>query len=261
MTTDEPHNDSTPGSPPRPAPAAGMKDYAKHALWIYGVIVGLAFREAIMRTFTHDRSETPTANYHGFLELMRFLMFYFVASTFYLGAAHFFEDVHGPGSNINFAPTRKRFGLDFMLGLIHFTFFFGWAMYLPSHSTWIFGLSPSLAWMAVILVYDAIWFIISLDLCTRNLIGKWTGLSTLAITLASAGFVVIRALYEAVNKVWGVRIDVIDAATSAELTAIGCAAWIMAYDFRSLIHGDAILPKWMRKFVSMFEDDALDPSA
>jgi hypothetical protein len=258
-TTDQNTSGGTPsnGSPTAPA-AAGMKDYSKHAIWIYSVIVGLAFREAIITTFNHSRTATT---YHELLEVARFFVFFFVTSTFYLGSAQFFEDVHGPGSDSKYSLKKKRFGLDFMMGMIHFMFFFGWAMALYDHTIWIFGVSPSFLLMLAVFFYDVIWFAISTDLCTRNLIGKWTGLSVLAVVVSILGFGAIRALYEVSKGVFSLVIKPETASTSSEFIALLIVVLFTIYDFRAIIRGDAIFPKWMRKFVSMFQDESLDPAA
>jgi len=57
----------------------------------------------------------------------------------------FFETVHGEHADQTVYPQeRTKFGIDFLLGLLHFTFFFGWAGALVSHTTGRLGLTTFL---------------------------------------------------------------------------------------------------------------------
>src|SRR5262249_25121033 len=158
--------------------------------------------------------------YHETLELVRFLLFFFVTSTFFLGTAHFFEEVHGPDSATAYPADRKRFELDFMMGLIHFMIFFGWSSHLANHRIWLFGLTPSYLFVLAVFAYDLVWFAISTDLSTHNMIGKWSGLSVLTVILSFLCFVLVRTGYEAGESVLSWRFDREVASTSAEFVAL-----------------------------------------
>jgi hypothetical protein len=141
-------------------PAAG---FCKHALWIYGVLIGLALKEAITGVVPHflGASGEPTAERYA--ELARFIAFAFMSVRFYLGAAVVFEGHHsealrGPLADDDEAQRLDRqFGADFLCGLIHFGLFSVWSLTLPLH-----GQSAVAQWayrdlLIAVLLWDVVW--------------------------------------------------------------------------------------------------------
>lgn len=227
-----------------------MKDSGKHALWIYGVIVGLALRDSITLFFPHDR--TTASSYHEFLEFTRFLIFIFIACRFYLGAARYFEEVHSPTTDATkFPDAREIFGLDFLVGLFHFLFIFGLSGTIIRHDIWAFGLTPAFVLLLGILCYDVIWWIVSAKSSTRNLIGTWTALNLVTAISSFIVFVLVRAAYYRFDS------SVVETASiSAELAAFVPVIYFGAWDFKALIKDVDCFPPWLRHLTQVLHGRA-----
>lgn len=243
-----------------------VKDLGKHGLWIFGAVVGLAIREAITTLFSHVSAVAAKAKvaafiaavasapyvpqtdrYHELLEAFRFIVFFFTISRFYIGAAQFFESVHGEASTYD--PKKTWFAWDFMFGLVHFVLFFGWALSLNSHDAMTFGFTAPLLWMFGILAYDFVWFVMSANHSTRNVIAQWTALNLLTGFSAFFVFAITRGAYHLANG------DPDTASVSAELLATFTVLAFGAYDFRALLWGETALPSWMQHVSRMFQKE------
>lgn len=157
-------------------PIAG---FCKHAVWIFGVLVGLAIKEAITRIAPHLLSYETEPSADMWPEALRLTVFGLMIVRHYLGAAHLFDNVHaealkavsesdGSLSVSERARLRiagKQFGVDFFAGLLHFTLFSVWSLTLELHhldpantgrlvSEWAFR-----AVLLFILTYDVFWII------------------------------------------------------------------------------------------------------
>ena len=233
--------DSAPSTPPRPR----LKDLGKHGLWIYGAVVALAIREAILSAANHPRDG---GLYVELIEAIRFLAFLFVITRFYLGAAHFFESVHGDSADTSkYPPERTWFGIDFTLGLAHFLLFFGWALSLNHHNPGWLGASHTLWWIWGILAYDFIWFLISLNHSTRDDIAGWTAINLLTVVASAVLFALVCFGYNLVRPAAGAT-----AIRSAELLAMVPVFYFGRYDFKMLLWGTKVLPERLKRWINIF---------
>jgi hypothetical protein len=173
-----------------------MKNVHAHALWIYGVIVGLAIREALTQTLTHVFPENPPLQpvHFGHLQLilesLRVVVFLITIIRFYFGAAFFFDSMYGAD-----ADTGNRvFGFDFLSGAAHFLLFFAWSYSITFHERVGNGVSWFMLLMFTVLVYDLFWYLASLPFDTADFIGFWTilNLITVAISLGLFTLVTLR---------------------------------------------------------------------
>jgi hypothetical protein len=132
-----------------------MRESHKDFFWLYGVIVGLAIREALTQTLHHAFSiPAPDALWMLHIESWRTLLFMVMIVRFYVGAVVFFHKVHGPSS-----PAAGNYNLDFVMGLIQFIFFYAWSVSIFSYSRSSKGLSAFLWGMFLILLFDLVWLL------------------------------------------------------------------------------------------------------
>lgn len=132
-----------------------MREFHKDFFWLYGVIVGLAIREALTQTLHHAFSiPAPDALWMLHIESWRTIVFMVMIVRFYVGAVVFFHKVHGPSS-----PAAGNYNLDFVMGLIQFVFFYAWSVSIFSYSRSVKGFSPFLWGMFLILLFDLVWLL------------------------------------------------------------------------------------------------------
>jgi hypothetical protein len=223
-----------------------MKDLGKHALWIYGAFVSLCIREALTSYFAH-KPQSPFY-YQESLELARLVLYLFVISRFFLGAADFFERVHGEGSEAEYPRAGKNFQMDFLVGMAHFVFFYVWALSITDHAPRLFGASNYLLLMVFILAYDLAWYIASKTYVTRKKIAPWVGINLLTVIAAAILWAVVKGSY------FATRPDVTDAsAISAEFVTFIPVVAMGVYDIRCLLRGKESLPYWLQKIIEAFE--------
>ncbi|HJP91561.1 MAG TPA: hypothetical protein VJ875_06370 [Pyrinomonadaceae bacterium] len=136
----------------------------KNAFWLYGVIVGLAIKHALETVIGHmldpsvhiylQPGVTLTkrlAYLDGGTEVVRLAVFLFTIIQFYLGSVWFFDKFY-EGESV--AYENNEYATDFLFGLAHFLFFFGWALSINTHSGYL-RVFPILA--IIILLYDSVW--------------------------------------------------------------------------------------------------------
>jgi len=133
----------------------------QHAFWVYGVIVGLAVKEALssvlpnLLTFIANPPDAPFTSAADGWKLVVFLV---VTIRFYLGSAVFFHSHH----NVETNHLTRGYVTDFLSGVMHFILFFAWSL--------TFKVSPSTkhefvptayeTLLAIILLYDFLWWAI-----------------------------------------------------------------------------------------------------
>jgi hypothetical protein len=132
-----------------------MRDLHKDFFWIYGVIGGLAIREALTQTLHHALSNPAAgAPWILHLELWRTILFMLMIVRCYVGSVVFFNKVHGPS-----APAAGNYYLDFIMGFTQFNIFYAWSITIFSYSRTTKGFSYFLLGMLLILLYDLLWLI------------------------------------------------------------------------------------------------------
>ena len=186
----------------------------RHAFWIYGVIVGLAIREALVDVLPHLFATPFGPVWAHWQEALRLLVFLLLMIRFYLGSAAYFEEAHCQ-SGCDAKYPNKNYALDFHFGLAHFIVFFMWALTIDPHTN-----SPFLfpAFLGIVLFYDLTWYLFCREYDTRHLLKLWTALNLFTLLLSSVFFLSIylvtrnEALAEAVAYIPVLAATVIDVA-------------------------------------------------
>ncbi|HZH29625.1 MAG TPA: hypothetical protein VEY11_02445 [Pyrinomonadaceae bacterium] len=144
----------------------------KDAFWLYGIIVGLAIREALTEVLPHIFSTTSIPFEH-FLEGVRLLVFLILAIRFYLGSVTYFRDAY-ICEKAKADYSKKNYFLDFFVGFFHFLLFFALATSINIHERplWLFPLL-----LVIVLFYDVPWLIINWSNDTSDLIKMWTAIN------------------------------------------------------------------------------------
>lgn len=152
-----------------------------HAFWIYGVIVGLAIREGLVKVISEGISSAhPISPHDRWLQAIRLVIFLGMIIRFYLGSAIYFDEVYcSPDADKSY-PT-KNYGFDFLFGLLHFILFFGWSETLTLQDRFAHGLSSFLLLLGVILLYDLLWWLSNLKYSTKVTIRVWAILNALTV--------------------------------------------------------------------------------
>jgi hypothetical protein len=156
-----------------------------HAFFVYGVIVGLAVREALVRVLPHVlptliESVPPLPgdplNQIG-LEAIRLCTFLLVLIRFYIGAGVYFDRVYCGETASNF--ENKNYGLDFLMGTLHFIILFIWSETITGHNRFPHGMSAYVYFLGLSLLYDCLWWFLSTDYDTVGVIRRWAVLNLL----------------------------------------------------------------------------------
>ncbi len=168
----------------------------KHAFWLYGVVVGLAIKEALETSVPHlinparlaeelarsgQRLNFPDAEIGLLPEILRLAVFLALTIRFYFGSAYFFGTAY-EADDADTKYHKKNYGVDFIFGFLHFISFVILALTIDLHT------SP-VQWfvytVAFILVYDLFWYGFSYKQATSKLIFWWMFINLLN-ALASA---------------------------------------------------------------------------
>lgn len=163
---------------------ADEKNIYKHAFWLYGVIIGLAIKEALEITIphlinpsrlamelaqNHQQFNFPHPQYSLYPELLRLTVFLALVIRFYLGSAYYFGTAYD-ADDADKKYQKKSYGVDFVFGFMHFIGFVVLALTIDIHTTpfqW-FGYA-----VAFILLYDFVWYVFSYRQDTSDLIFWW----------------------------------------------------------------------------------------
>ena len=152
----------------------------QHAFWLYGVIVGLALKSALETSVPHLinpprlitellRAGEQVPLQHALLsypEVLRLGIFLALTIRFTTGSAFYFAEVwESASADIDY--PRKNYGLDLILGFVHFLFFFCLALTIDFHTSPIHWFP---LFIGIILIYDAIWWGFSFRLSTGKLL-------------------------------------------------------------------------------------------
>src|SRR2546427_5006989 len=90
------------------------KPLHKHAFWLFGVLVGLAIKDALEATIPHlvdfahiqefltaQQLRQPQAYYSFYPDLARLVLFLILIVRFYVGSTYYFGDVYGDENQRN----------------------------------------------------------------------------------------------------------------------------------------------------------------
>jgi hypothetical protein len=156
-----------------------------HAFWVYGVIVGLAIREALVKVIAVPLSDSQAAIHSGWMAAVRLIVFLAMIIRFYLGSAIYFDDVYcSEGADQRY--RTKNYGFDFLLGLIHFILFFSWSETIVDGARFAHGLCGFLVVLGVILLYDLLWWGINAKNSSAVKIRVWAILNALTFVFSYA---------------------------------------------------------------------------
>lgn len=135
----------------------------KNGFWLYGVIVGLAIKEALASIIPHAFTLYPEP---VFPEAARFVVTLILIIRFFFGSTVFWDEVYFAASAEEEYRT-KNYALDFLFGLIHFIVFFSLATSIEIHGRSVYLFQVLLS---VILAYDLLWWWACRKSDTRSLI-------------------------------------------------------------------------------------------
>lgn len=147
------------------------KESRYSAFWLYGILVGLAIKEALERVVPHliepiDVSAAPRSLY---LEVLRLTVFLCLIIRFYLGTQYYFSIAYESESSDQAYPI-KSYTADFVFRFLLFVVFLILSFTIGSHQG-----SPRLFSVLVffILSYDLLWFSFSFRQDTSRLVFWW----------------------------------------------------------------------------------------
>ena len=170
-----------------------MQRLHTHANYIYGVIVGLAIREALVRTVPQLIPPFSLELWKVYLVVFRLILFLLTITCFYFGAGIYFDKVHlNPETAVKY--PRKSYGLDFASGLIHFLIFFAWSLTVVDFSRHAAGVSPFLFLLSAVFLYDLVWIFANVRFDSVQEIKMWTLMCLFVFVVATAVFFVSRTI-------------------------------------------------------------------
>jgi hypothetical protein len=170
-----------------------MREHHKEFFWIYGVLVGLAIREALTQTLHHTFS-IPALDSAWILhiEIWRTVLFILMIVRFYVGAVVFFSGVYGASS----PQTQNNYYLDFLMGFTQFVLFYAWSVTIFSYSRSAKGFSYYLDVLFIILLFDLLWFVFNMRNDTAQTIKVWTIVNSLTALVSYACFIAAAKIFD-----------------------------------------------------------------
>lgn len=189
----EPPNILPPVAPPKVEdPPKDDEWLHKDAFWLYGVIVGLAIKEALTEVLPHifslPKPGVMPAPYGHFLEASRLLVFLVLIIRFYLGSVTYFRDAYTcPSAKDDY--SKKNYLIDFLIGFLHFLLFFALASSINIHEKilWLFPLLTG-----AILSYDLLWLIINWGNDTAYIIRFWTVINIITLGISAGLYYILK---------------------------------------------------------------------
>jgi hypothetical protein len=170
-----------------------MREHHKDFFWIYGVLVGLAIREALTQTLHHTFAiPPPDTDWLLHIEIWRSLLFMLMIVRFYVGAVVFFTNVYGASS----PQTQNNYYLDFLMGFTQFVLFYAWSVTIFSYSRSAKGFSYFLDVMFIILMFDFLWLIFNSRNDTAETIKVWSIVNTLTALVSFACFLACAKVFD-----------------------------------------------------------------
>lgn len=209
----------------------------KQALWLFGVLVGLAIKEAI--TDVYDDILNRNEPWGGLLEATRLVLFFVVILRFYLGAIQYFNAAYSP-SVASTDLLKKRFGTDFVFGLMHFTMFCFWGLSATVlDHRW--ALFPTL--LAAVLLYDIVWYLWSVQ-DTRRMIRIWAVFNAVTAAVATIAFGVTAFGFMCLANNWRVELTQTQGAICEAVAYIPVIV-ASAIDLGGLVYGREGVEEWL----------------
>ena len=208
----------------------GREHIYKQGFWLYGVIVGLAVKEALSNVIPHIFMLSSNDPWAFVPESLRFLVFIVLIIRFYLGSVIFFEEAYF-SEDANKRYPNKNFSIDFLFGFVHFLFFFVLAVSIEIHEQpkEIFPLM-----LAVILLYDSLWYLACKENDTRDLIKTWAFMNIVTLMLCLSAYFMTLYIHGDPLR--------------AEEAAFGFILLMSAIDLAEMTTQRKIFGNWLAKF-------------
>ena len=206
-------------------------DFHKYVFWLYGVIIGLVIKDAISKTLPHILMSSDMEPKGSFTEAARLFVTLFLVIRFYLGSAIYFEDTYYNSEN-NMQLSGKDYMFDFLFGFIHFLFFFGLVETIDVHNR---PARAFLIMLAVILLYDIIWYLICRKRDHKRLVLMWTGVNVFTCILG--GLIYFMSTYFHMSELHSQAIALIPVVIFSII------------DMAELVTGKRIISSWLTKMI------------
>jgi hypothetical protein len=174
----------------------------KHAFWLYGVLVGVAIKEALESGVAHIVNpghlmeelhhmgvpiNFPHTEVSGWPEVIRIIVFLVLIVRFYLGSAFYFGAVYqSENARVKFPITN--YAADFFSGFLHFVLFVILALFLEIHTNPVYYF-PFL--VGFILMWDLLWFLSSTRRSTAKMIFWWMIANVITALISAVTYLVI----------------------------------------------------------------------
>jgi|ERR1051326_640278 hypothetical protein len=220
-----------------------------HAFWVYGVIVGLAIREGLVKVISQNIdyqapvTQGPATPHDVSLQAIRLVLFLGVIIRFYLGSAIYFDSVYCSDKSDKKYPT-KNYGIDFLLGLIHFILFFGWCETLTRSDHLVHGFGSFLLGLGMILLYDMLWWIVNAKYSTTKKIAPWAILNLVTVLCATVVWALLTICTD-VGPKW------------REVLALLPVGFMTVVDFGEMFSNRNLITDWI---VTILQRDGLEPN-
>jgi hypothetical protein len=214
-----------------------VSELQKQALWLFGVLLGVAIKEAIASFHADVFSRGEMWN--RFFGALRILLFLFVSLRFYLGAIQYFNAAFGPSVPAS-ELRRGRLGWDLALGLIHFALVCFWGLSItPFESHW----SAFPAFLGIILLYDLIWYLCAVS-DTRKTIRIRVVINVFTASSAALVFGSIALGFMCFANGWRVELTQSQGAI-CEVGAYVPVIVASAVELGRLVHGRPGVEEWL----------------
>jgi hypothetical protein len=214
-----------------------LSDLQKQALWLIGVLMGVALKEAM--TNTHAVFVNRGEPWGWLMALVRLLLFWLVSLRFYLGAVYYFNTSFDEPPSVS-GVLRRQFGRDLTFGLIHFAFVCFWGLSIALFDR---GWSVFPLLLLTILLCDAFWYAWAVS-ATRRTIRIRTVVNVVTAGGATLAFGTSAFGYMCIANGWRVELTQSQVAV-CEAVAYVPVAIATGVELGRLVHGRAGVEEWL----------------
>jgi hypothetical protein len=218
-----------------------VSELQKHTIWLMGVLVSLAIKEAITQVSVVFANRIEP--WDGLLALARLTLFLPVSLGFYLGTVQYFNVVFGQSASA-IELRRRRFAWDVVFGFTHFAVvcFWGLSIGLLEYRWLVF---PGL--LLVVLLCDVLWYVWAVSQ-TRRTIRIRVLVNAFAAAWATLAFGATALAFMCVANGWRVEL------TRAQGAICEAAAYIPVFvasvtELVRLVYGRGI-QEWLLEALS-----------
>ena len=215
--------------------AARKQALHPHVFWLFGLIVGLGIREALIDvapalTFDEEYHTQPQP-----LHVLRLCLYIAACFRFYLGGVRYFLAVHDkkPAD----IADQRWFVVDVGSGLAHYILFFIWGTTLLRGPSFILDLPWYMVGLFTVLLYDVLWYLLSVGRPgVKDQIGYWAFVNSVTCSFVLLLWLLIP------DGGW------------REVIALLPAAAITLIDVHDNLSDDMMLPKFFRSITPALPD-------